>query len=340
MAQNPYKNKVIYNGQTLIDLTGDTVVADKLLEGYTAHDAAGRPITGTAPQGSGSAISIIDTQDAAGGTIRTINAVSLAGDTVAPSNLLSGYTAHNSLGQPIVGTASGGGSSIKRGVIRPDAVLVESWSYDKLWIEEEHGTLPAYSTSAVTLKASEALTVTHTWNLDDYKYIVLVRCLVIPIYTITTIARGRMEWSQSNGAYELLSLDANTIHSLVDPTKFVAYRNLSWVSSGATLRMPYFTNSIGQLSMYSATSYGIWCTMVTPTYGSGQLGINSPSFTLRCQANVFDQPFYEALDDIRFQWKIELWREPIGSLQYDGWTAYQDFGHILDCVNSADHTLT
>lgn len=108
MANNPYKNKIIYNGQTLIDLTGDTVVADKLIEGYTAHDAAGRPITGTAPQGSGSAISIIDTQDAAGGTIRTINAVSLAGDTVAPENLLSGYTAHNSLGQPIVGTASGG----------------------------------------------------------------------------------------------------------------------------------------------------------------------------------------------------------------------------------------
>lgn len=53
-------------------------------------------------------ISIIDTQDAAGGTIRTINAVSLAEDTVSPSTLLSGYTAHNSLGQPIVGTAIGG----------------------------------------------------------------------------------------------------------------------------------------------------------------------------------------------------------------------------------------
>lgn len=230
---------------------------------------------------------------------------------------------------------------IKRGVLRPDAELVESWGYDKLWIEDEHGTLPAYSTSAVTLKASEALTVNHQWNLDDYKYIVLVRCLVIPIYNVSTIARGRVEWSASNGAYELVSIDANTIPSLLEPDKFISSRNLAWVSSGgAVYRMPYYANSLGQFSMYSATSYGIWCSLVAPSYGSGQLGINSPSLILRCQPNVFDQPFYEALDDIRFQWKIELWREPIGSLNYDGWTAYQEFEHIVDCLDSPTHKLT
>ena len=47
MANNPYKNKVIYNGTTLLDLTGDTVAPDKLLLGYTAHDASGAPIIGT-----------------------------------------------------------------------------------------------------------------------------------------------------------------------------------------------------------------------------------------------------------------------------------------------------
>lgn len=40
-------NKVIYGGETLIDLTGDTVTADKILSGFTAHDKAGEPITGT-----------------------------------------------------------------------------------------------------------------------------------------------------------------------------------------------------------------------------------------------------------------------------------------------------
>lgn len=45
------KNKIIYNGNTLIDLTGDTVTADKLMQGYTAHDRSGAVITGTATQG-------------------------------------------------------------------------------------------------------------------------------------------------------------------------------------------------------------------------------------------------------------------------------------------------
>ena len=34
-------NKVIYGGETLIDLTGDTVTADKILSGFTAHDKGG-----------------------------------------------------------------------------------------------------------------------------------------------------------------------------------------------------------------------------------------------------------------------------------------------------------
>lgn len=40
-------NKIIYDGKTLIDLTADTVVADKLLSGFKAHDKAGAVITGT-----------------------------------------------------------------------------------------------------------------------------------------------------------------------------------------------------------------------------------------------------------------------------------------------------
>lgn len=39
-------SKVIYGGNTLIDLTGDTVVADKLLKGYKAHGANGEVVNG------------------------------------------------------------------------------------------------------------------------------------------------------------------------------------------------------------------------------------------------------------------------------------------------------
>lgn len=40
-------NKIVYDGKTLIDLTGDTVTADKLLSGYKAHGKNGAAITGT-----------------------------------------------------------------------------------------------------------------------------------------------------------------------------------------------------------------------------------------------------------------------------------------------------
>lgn len=47
MANNPYVNKVIYGNQTLLDLTNDNIVANKLLSGKTAHDKSGNQITGT-----------------------------------------------------------------------------------------------------------------------------------------------------------------------------------------------------------------------------------------------------------------------------------------------------
>lgn len=40
-------SKIIYGGKTLIDLTADTVKADKLLTGITAHGADGEQVIGT-----------------------------------------------------------------------------------------------------------------------------------------------------------------------------------------------------------------------------------------------------------------------------------------------------
>ena len=40
-------SKVVYGGTTLVDLTSDTVSADKLLSGFTAHGKDGELVTGT-----------------------------------------------------------------------------------------------------------------------------------------------------------------------------------------------------------------------------------------------------------------------------------------------------
>ena len=73
-------NKVIYGGRTLIDLTGDTVTADKLLTGFTAHDKSGAVIEGGCTFDS-------NTGD----------------DTAAVAEILSGRTAH-ARGKQLTGT--------------------------------------------------------------------------------------------------------------------------------------------------------------------------------------------------------------------------------------------
>ena len=65
-------SKVVYGGQTLIDLTADTIKADKWLKGYKAHGADGEVINGSCDFD-------VNTQDA----------------TATASEILIGKTAYN-----------------------------------------------------------------------------------------------------------------------------------------------------------------------------------------------------------------------------------------------------
>ena len=82
MANTTY-NKVTFAGKTLIDLTGDTVTADKILSGYTAHDKSGKKITGTfmsdLPLGFGIDSTI---EDDNGDTLFDSNNVSFIGEVM------------------------------------------------------------------------------------------------------------------------------------------------------------------------------------------------------------------------------------------------------------------
>lgn len=101
---NQYKNKVIYNGNTLIDLTDATATADKILSGYTAYGASGEKLTGTATGGGGSAITVVESQDTNGGTIKNIVAVDISNDTVTAADVAQGVTFHTADGTASVGT--------------------------------------------------------------------------------------------------------------------------------------------------------------------------------------------------------------------------------------------
>mgnify|MGYP006946449263 FL=1 len=86
---NKKVNKVVYGGTVLIDLTGDTVTADKVLTGYTAHDKSGETITGTCEYD-------VNSEDA----------------TVAVAEILTGKTAY-ARGSKITGTMPNNGAVTK-----------------------------------------------------------------------------------------------------------------------------------------------------------------------------------------------------------------------------------
>lgn len=79
-------SKIVYGGDTLIDLTADTIVADKLLKGYTAHGADGEVINGSCTYDA-------NTQDA----------------TAIASEILAGKTAYNK-GNKVTGTMKNNGA--------------------------------------------------------------------------------------------------------------------------------------------------------------------------------------------------------------------------------------
>lgn len=79
-------SKVVYGGNTLIDLTGDTVTADKLLSGITAHGKDGELVTGACTFD-------VDSNDA----------------TAAVAEILIGKTAY-ARGKKLVGTMPNNGA--------------------------------------------------------------------------------------------------------------------------------------------------------------------------------------------------------------------------------------
>lgn len=91
---------------TTINYKGDTIatVSNETKTLLTAGTWLEDDIELVDVSGSGMVIAVEDTEDEAGGIIRTISAVDISNDTVTASKLLQGYTAHNAAGEAITGT--------------------------------------------------------------------------------------------------------------------------------------------------------------------------------------------------------------------------------------------
>lgn len=104
---NTYNNKIVLaSGEVLIDLTGDTVDAAHVLDGFTFHDKSGAPVTGTCTYDS-------DTSD----------------DTAAVGEILSGKTAH-ARGALLTGTMPNNGAQTENISTKTQEVIIAQGYHD------------------------------------------------------------------------------------------------------------------------------------------------------------------------------------------------------------------
>ena len=134
---NSYNNKIVLaSGEVLIDLTGDTVDAAHVLEGYTFHDKSGAPVTGTCTYDS-------DTSD----------------DTAAVGEILSGKTAH-ARGALLTGTMPNNGAQMGSIDTKTQEVIIAQGYHDgsgkvSILADEQAKLIPSNIREGITILGVE-----------------------------------------------------------------------------------------------------------------------------------------------------------------------------------------
>lgn len=259
--------------------------------------------------------------------------------TAAAEDVASGKYFYTAAGVKTEGTASGGGATLKYGVLRPDAELVKSYTYDKYIHADEGVTMPAYTTTSTTLKGSASLTPTVSMDLTNYNYEVLIRGLSIPTYSVTTKAKGRVEYTLVSAIYEVCEFPANMFHALIEPTRYLTSRSTSVYAAGNGSRIIYYSSGTA-LAAYASAAYGPNQTITAPTFSGTTLTLKSPALITRGHTTYYVNTYMNATTDIRYQYIIDVYRSPKNNLNIDGFGIYTQADHIVDCVYSTNQKLT
>lgn len=232
-----------------------------------------------------------------------------------------------------------GTTTLKRGVLRPDAELVTSYNYDKYMYADESISPKKYTTTSTTVKASDSLSPTVSCDFTNYNYIVLIRMATIPEYNITTVGKGREEYALNGAIYEITETPANEMAAIINPTKKYTSIGRAVYSAGNFVREVYYTSGTA-IGFYGNASYGYNQTVVAPSLSGTTLTLKSPTFIVRGNTTYFVNTYMNAVTDVRYQYIIEVWRAPKNNLNLNGWGLETQWIKMNDDIQASGHKLT
>lgn len=227
-------------------------------------------------------------------------------------------------------------TALKRGVMRPDAELIKTFTFDKKAVADLNITLPAYTTTATVFLDTqnlEQLTVDY-----NYRHFVVEKFCAIPTYNRNDKLKGRIEYMVSTACYDFVFTPSNYYKSL-DGLDTYATAQIVAQANGAVTKQPYYSAD-NVFNVYTSSTYGYGATAQAPSVSSGKMTVKTPKWQLRGSATYFTSTYWNAITDIRLQHVIEVWRHPVGSLGEDGWNTTQVLNHMVECAQSNTHKLT
>lgn len=219
-------------------------------------------------------------------------------------------------------SGGGGGGSVVPFALRPDAEAWKTYTYDQLIVEDEGVTIPTYAETNKSLKASSSLEVL---DLDtaNYYYYVVAESIGIPIYNTATTSAKRADHTTSVSAWEIFYMPAN----------FVKTREGYLFQASQCVAVPLTTQT--KLYYYSdpttiggaGGTYGAYASLQAPTLGGMQdaytLTVKSPILGLRGNSSYFASTSWSQMTDVRYKYKITVYRAKRNNVPTDGWSITQ-----------------
>ena len=223
------------------------------------------------------------------------------------------------------------------GALRPDAEKVQTYTYDKLLVQDESITIPAYTTTSTTIKAGAALGTTYTTDYENYNYFILERFVTYPIYSSTSKAKGREEYNITSTLYELTDIPPDNF--IASSGEVFTNHSVALTATGNLQRTLYWSSG-SAVGVYTSASYGVVQVAVAPTLSSGVITVSSPNVNIRGSGTYLSSTYWGYMTDIRAQYIIDIYRAPKAANAINGWGLTTQMQHILDSMNSNNWTLT